>query len=454
MLHAGSARRDITPPVGTPCALGLDNEALEVLDPIYLRAVALGDGSTQALILAADVIGLYRYADQTVRRRVTRATGVPLEAVILHATHTHQSPNIRVQNGEFLRARGLVSYSPEFWTRFQAAAVEAATEALADLRPAVLHYGEANVRRIAGNRRLRQPDGSIVMRGSRDDSEQRRAYPEGYIDPLVRTLRFGREEGDIVLANYCCHPTATGGDEGPYITADFPGYALAEVEAALPGSAGIYLTGPCGNVNPGKYTGTRSRQSDAFHMGHSMAQAILCALADGRPVAGDALRLRSQEVLLPLRDSLPSEQELKQSVEESLAAYSAAKERGESMPGGGPLLRALCRLHCRRHAQGDFLPAQVTSLEWGDVLLFALPGECFLEIDHTIRGHYINHRVICAENCDYTASYIPVPEAYLPEAQGYEGRVAHVAPEAFGTLATAACEVWDSPPRRPAQTAG
>jgi len=443
MIHAGLALGDITPPLGTPCALGLDNAAIEVLDPAYIRTLAISDGETEVFLVCADVIGLYRYEDRAVRAQVAQALGVPFGNVVLHATHTHQSPNVRVQNGRYLARHGLVSYSPEFWEAFKQAAARTARAAREDLRDATVRYGEAPVRGIAGNRRLRRPDGSVIMRGSRDTSLQRRAYPEGYIDPLVRVLCFERAGGGIMLSNYCCHPTASGGDEGPYITGDFPAYALACLESEEPGLRGIYLTGPCGDVNPGKYTGTRSRQEDARVMGEELCRGMLQARGSAQPVDGGALEVRTASVRLPLHPDMPSEEELERRAEEGIAAYIAAKQRGESLPGGGPVLNALCRLYCGRECEDDLLPAEVTGIRLGDLLLFALPGECFLELDHAIRGRYVGRRVICAENCDYSASYVPVPEAFADSARGYEGNAANVGPEAFGILATAACEMWE-----------
>lgn len=106
------------------------------------------------------------------------------------------------------------------------------------------------------------------------------------------------------------------------------------------------------------------------------------------------------------------------------------------------MLNALSRLCCRRDCGGGLLPAEVTGIRLGDVVPFALPGECFLELDHAIRGHHLGRRVICAEDCDYSASYVPVPQASVESAGGHEGNAANVGPEAFGILATAACEMW------------
>ena len=440
MLATGFAKRDITPPLGTPCALGLDDEAIEVFDPIFIRALALSDDHHTVLVLSADVIGIYQYADLKLRKQIADRVNIPPDNIVLHATHTHQSPCLRIEYGECLAEHGLRAYSPEFWQSFQEAAVAAGADACADLAPAEVFYGESPVSGIASNRRLRMPDGSIIMRGSRD-TEERRAYPEGYIDPLVRVLSFRRDRGEALLINYCCHPSASGGDEGPYITGDFPGYAIMEIERELPVVQGIHLTGPCGNINPGKHTGWRSRKEDAEAMGNLLGQSALAARDSAENVADTVLHFICEEVEVPLREELLSEAEYEAEVLRHIEDYKAAKGRGETPPGGA-LRNGLCKMICRRHATGDLLQTHVRGLAYGDLLMFFLPGECFLELDHAIRGHYVDRRVICAETCDYTVSYVPVPEAYVPGAQGYEGAIANVGPQAFGILASTACEMF------------
>jgi len=441
MLAAGFAVRDITPPLGTPCALGLDNEAIEIFDPVHVRVLILSDAGHTIVILAAEVLGVYQYADEILRREIAARVNVPEDSVIVHATHTHQSPGLRVEFGEYLAAHGLRAYSPEFWQSVRTASVDAALEAARTLAPVELRYGQAPVAGIAGNRRLRMPDGSIVMRGSRD-TERRRAYPEGYIDPLVRVLCLKRETDEIILTNYCCHPTASGGDEGPYITADFPGYAIAQIEREIDGARGIHLTGCCGNINPGKYTGLRSRQEDARGMGEALAEAVIVAREAAERVPETALRFKSQPVNLPVSDSLEVEQAYEAQVARSIDEYKASKAVGETIPGGGPLRRQLCALLLVRRLRDGMLPTRVCGLACGDLDMLFLPGECFLELDHAIRGQYTDRRVICVENCDYTVSYVPVPEAYTETARGYEAGVACVGPGAFGVLGTTAVELF------------
>jgi len=324
-MKAGFGKACITPILGTPCALGLDNEAEEVYDDIYVRALCLQDEAPPVVALSVDVIGMNRPETKMVADRAARAARISPERVVVHCTHTHESPNSRIQFGEYLAQHGLRSYSPDFWEQLQAGAEAACEEALGDLTEARALYGEAAVHGIASNRRILDADGKATMRGSRATPEMR-AHPEGHIDPKVRVLVFDRAHDRVFAMCYCCHPSAAGGDEGPYITGDFPGYALARLESD--DLAGLHFTGPCGNINPGKYT----------------------------------------------------------------------------------------------------LVSEVVAWRVGEAAICFLPGECFLEIDEGIREASTGP-LLTVENCDYSPSYIPTPQAY--EQGGYEANVAHVAPEAF-----------------------
>ena len=57
---AGFARLDITPPLGV--ALGGSwkaRDAKGVHDPLYVNAIAFGDGEKSAVLLVADLLGMY-----------------------------------------------------------------------------------------------------------------------------------------------------------------------------------------------------------------------------------------------------------------------------------------------------------------------------------------------------------------------------------------------------------
>src|SRR5690606_38038142 len=94
---AGQATGDITPPIGTPltgfAARGL-HSSTGVYHPLRCVATALGDGTHDVLILAAELIS-FEGIEADVRAQVSQLTGLPDAAIILCGSHTHCGPGLR-----------------------------------------------------------------------------------------------------------------------------------------------------------------------------------------------------------------------------------------------------------------------------------------------------------------------------------------------------------------------
>jgi len=440
MLRIGMAKVDITPPLGTPCSLGLDDGCELIFDPPFVRALVLSDGEKTVCVLSADLIGLQHETHRDLQQAIYEKTGIPPEHVVAHATHTHEAPNVQIGNNRELAPYGLVFADPDYYQTFLGAAARAAASALADLFPASVETGRGLVQGVASNRRLIDENGQVLMRYSRPGPELR-AYPEGDIDPWVRVIRLREQSGEreALILNYCCHPTAAGGDEERYATADFPGHAMRLLEAERPGRFCTYFTGPCGDINPGKYVGDgnspEDRMRDVRLLGSRLAEGIRAALRDMAPLRRSGLNLMRQPLALPLRSDLPSREELRASLAEAVQQYREAKRRGERVPGGGDIRRLAYKLQILRLSENGSLPTEVVALRIGEAALCFLPGECFLALARSLWRAFPDTPLLPVAPTHYM-SYIPTPESY--QAGGYEPGVAHVGPEAFQTLVEAA----------------
>ena len=443
MLSIGFSKREMTPALGSPCALGLDNECEEIFDPPFLRAAVLEDEDTRLAFLTFDGLGFYRKANLDLRAIVARAAEVSLDNVVVHSTHSHESPNVRIEYGEELAQLGLRSYDPAYWDALRETTGAVIEEARCAAQPVRVSYGEAQVQGIASNRRIARADGKMQLRGARSEGEIQRA-PEGEIDPMVRVLRFQPVEAGPTVAwiEYACHPASAGGDEAGYVAADFPGGAIARLREEADAEA-LYFTGCCGDINTGKYTSGKphdvaQRKLDVLRMGKTLGNAVLAALDGARPVHVSQLKWHTVRARLPLRPDLPDLAAQTRLFEESVKAYTEARAAGQRMPGGGPLRGHLCRLLALRNAREGQLDTEVSALWLGDVGLVFLPGECFLAVAKAIRRASPGRDILCVENCDYYVSYVPTPPAY--EEGGYEPGVAMVSPNAFARIVDAGIE--------------
>src|SRR2546428_9212948 len=85
---------DISPinlPIRTAGNLSL-TVADKVLDPLNVRALVLDDGRTQIAIAVVDSCMVDRETIDAAKVAAQRVTGIPVERMLVSATHTHSAP--------------------------------------------------------------------------------------------------------------------------------------------------------------------------------------------------------------------------------------------------------------------------------------------------------------------------------------------------------------------------
>src|SRR5271157_6386263 len=91
MLRAGVDVCAITPPPGVQMAgyAARTGRSLGVHDDLHVRALVLDDGQCAVALVAAEVLALDSDFVARARAEISEATGLPGEAVMIAATHTH-----------------------------------------------------------------------------------------------------------------------------------------------------------------------------------------------------------------------------------------------------------------------------------------------------------------------------------------------------------------------------
>lgn len=310
---AGADARAITPVPGTDtvylAGFDPDRPATGVHDDLMVRTVALSDGGTPVVLSVCDLVGL------------TRAHG-PKGARVLACTHTHHGPDGLGFWGRPLE--GVTGIDPDYLDRVRATVAASQEAAVAALEPCVLRTGSVQVPDVVRN--FRNPD---------------------VLDDELSVLQAVRPDGTAVatLAVFACHPEVVAADTTE-VTADYPGYFCAAVEARHGGIA-VFAVGALGGMQS---PATEVRTHDeARRIGEVLAAAAGTALAGAADQIEPEVGFDRAEVLIDLQNPI----------------YELGMELGV-VPAAE-----------RRDGQ---VVTEVSLMRLGDALLASVPGELFPEL--------------------------------------------------------------------------
>ena len=110
-LQAGFSRGDITPPLGISInGYFIPRKAEKVLDALEVNCIALSCGDRKVLMMTLDNLGVSQKLLAPMQQAVVQATGLPLEAIYIGATHSHTAGTITpmLENEENLEYRATV----------------------------------------------------------------------------------------------------------------------------------------------------------------------------------------------------------------------------------------------------------------------------------------------------------------------------------------------------------
>src|SRR5438067_8708859 len=94
-LKLGFAKRSISPPLGVDLAgycQKPERTVQSVLDEMFARAIVFDDGERKASLVSADTILIGNSNIGIIRDRIQTETGIPAEAIMIAATHSHSAP--------------------------------------------------------------------------------------------------------------------------------------------------------------------------------------------------------------------------------------------------------------------------------------------------------------------------------------------------------------------------
>lgn len=420
-LYAGFARVDITPMSGIGIAGYFKPRYVRgVLDALELNALALQCGENRLVLLSLDHCGVHTPEAASIRAAVAKACDLPIEAVYLHATHTHTAPFLVVNSDDRLEQ----AYFDFVLHR----AADAARYALANLRPARMGYAVGTAPNIAFVRRFRMRDGSIQTNPGVNNPDI--VEPIGDVDERVNVLRFDREGADsIVLVNFGDHPDTVGGE---LVSADWPGFLRRRLEKSLDNVRCIFFNGAQGDVNHVNVHPSAGDRNDltpdfddvcrgyghARHMGNVVAGAVLQVFDKVTYTDVDSLKFLQRTIQIPSNTPKPGDLPEARRIE---ALHQAGRDC--DLPYEGMMLTTVVAEAERmlKLADGpEYFNMELAGLAVGPVAFVGIPGEPFTGIGRALKKAPGWTLVLptCLTGGD--DGYFPMREAY--DEGGYEAR--------------------------------
>jgi len=286
-MLVGYGRTNITPDVSVPLA-GYGNTSQRMSDGftgyLYATCFAVTDeNDNTAILFGIDMCNSGSALYTTAREKISKKHGIPMERIIISASHNHSSPDMGNGNEP-----SVGKWAPQLIDLL----VECADIAMKDRAPADIYYTKTETKGLNFVRRYKLEDGTVCGYQSLiADSGLAVVGHESEADHSLQLLKFDRGEGktDIMVANFQTHPHRFGSASNPQMSPDLVGVFREEVEKTL-GYDVVYFTGAAGNINPSSLIKEENTTKDFKEQGKALAKYAIDADGSYTKVNGGAVR--------------------------------------------------------------------------------------------------------------------------------------------------------------------
>ncbi len=408
-FQAGAAAIDISPRTLPALRNGgfIEASSNRVDDPLHARCLVLADGKTTFAITIVDSCMAPRDVCDAIKRRVTDATGIPADRILIAATHTHTAPSLM---DYCLGCRKDPAYADYFIARVSDGIAEANTR----LTPAEAAWTSFEAPDHTHSRRWlhradaidNDPFGDQTVRAMMHPGYQNPAYtgPAGPVDTGLTVLSIRSTSGEpiAILSNYSMHYFGSG--EG--FSADYFGdYArYLESKAGKPDAArplvAMMSQGTSGDLHWMDYSQPQRRDYSREQYARELGELTLTALADLKYRRDVPLAMAQTELALGRR--LPSAKRI-------AWAEETRSKQTTPRPSNLPEVYADQALWIRDNPRADLV---LQAVRIGDLTLAAIPNEVYGITGLKLKAQSPSTVHMNLELANGAEGYIPPPEQH------------------------------------------
>lgn len=288
-LQAGTARVEITPPVGFPMGGYGARQGFStgIHDPLFATVLLLKADGVSVTIVSCDLLSFPSERILTLARERKLA-----DYVLIAATHNHSGPVT-------WRDKSWPSPDRSWYAEAETKILNAIEEASKKMFTARIAAGFGEIY-LGHNRRKVAADGKVTMFWRNAER-----LPTSPVDPTFGVIRVDDETGKprAVLVNYACHAVVLGPDNRQ-ISADYPGFLRKRVEQAMPGALCLFAQGGAGDINPyqDKQPVAENGFGEAEKTGNALAEEVLKVANKLKPAANSSAKLQAISEVKEFRD--------------------------------------------------------------------------------------------------------------------------------------------------------
>ena len=408
VFRAGAFAMDVTPtklPVivsGSSLAKG----ATKIVDPLHARCLVLDDGATQVAIVVVDNLLLPRPMMDEIKRMAHQKTGIPIDRMLISATHTHTAPCVYGVLGTD-RDDSYAAFLP-------GKIAEGIEQAHKNLAPARIGWAVGkDPTNVFCRRFLMKPGTAKTNPFTGKENDQAQMNPgyqnpnaverTGPADPNVTVLSIQTPEGRplALVSNYSTHYAGS-----TPVSADYFAVFCTEIEERIgaenldPPFVAMLSNGTSGDANCCDFTNPR-RKFDRFTVGRDVAEAAFQAYQTIEYYNWVPIVMEEARLTLNVRKPTPDEVEEAQKVVDTL-------------PNGKP--RTWPEIYARETVIMDKWPdtreIKLQAIRIGQMGITAIPNEVYGSTGLHIKAESPLKPTFNTSLANGYAGYLPPPDQH------------------------------------------